>query len=247
LKRTTGLIAAGAAAFVITLVVCMPARVLGFWLPPDVAVGTLSGTVWNGSTDTVAIAGRPLGSIAWRIRPLHFLRGRLMFDGQLAAGGGSIGGRFALGIGPRVEAWNVELRWPLDALPLRAVPPGWSGVLQGTISEAAFSDGRIQKLQGILDARELRQPAPNAVAIGSYRLLFDERARQGEALVGQLQDLDGPMQVSGSLTLGAQRDYTLEGQVAPRPNAPQSITDTLRFLGTPDAQGRRPFSIAGTY
>jgi hypothetical protein len=39
----------------------------------------------------------------------------------------------------------------------------------------------------------------------------------------------------------------VEGLVAPRADASKAVTDTLRFLGTPDAQGRRPFSLAGTY
>ncbi len=242
----TKLVAAGTAAFLLTMIVCLPARVLGFWLPPQVAVGALSGSIWNGRTDALAINGQPLGALQWKVRPLHLLRGRLALDGELS-GAGSISGRFAVGFGSSIQAWNVDLRWPVDALPFRAVPPGWNGTVQGTLTEAAFTDGRIRKLQGILDARDLRQPAPNAVAIGSYRLNFDEHALQGENIVGRLQHLDGPMLVDGTLILGANRDYTIEGQVGTRPNAPKSITDTLRFLGTPDAQGRRPFSIAGTY
>jgi hypothetical protein len=53
--------------------------------------------------------------------------------------------------------------------------------------------------------------------------------------------------VNGTLSLGADRSYVIDGLVAPRPDATPAVTDTLRYLGAPDAQGRRPFSVAGTY
>ena len=70
---------------------------------------------------------------------------------------------------------------------------------------------------------------------------------QKDRLVGKVKDLEGPMQVDGTLSLGADRSYVIEGLVAARPDASKAVTDTLRFLGNPDAQGRRPFSLAGTY
>jgi hypothetical protein len=55
------------------------------------------------------------------------------------------------------------------------------------------------------------------------------------------------MQVAGTITIGADRSYVIDGLVATRPSAPPSMVNQLRYLGTPDVQGRRPFSLAGTY
>jgi hypothetical protein len=44
-----------------------------------------------------------------------------------------------------------------------------------------------------------------------------------------------------------QPGYVLEGLVAPRADAAPELVGNLQFLGSPDASGRRPFSIAGTF
>ena len=40
--------------------------------------------------------------------------------------------------------------------------------------------------------------------------------------------------------------YLIQGEAAPGPGAGPAIFDTLGFLGPPDRQGRRPFTIEGT-
>ena len=42
------------------------------------------------------------------------------------------------------------------------------------------------------------------------------------------------------------RSYIIEGQVKTRGDAPQNLAKALEYLGPPDAEGRRPFSVAGT-
>lgn len=241
------LIVAGVLAFLLTLIVCLPARVLGFFLPGQVTVGHLAGTVWHGHTDSFAIDGRPYGALEWKLHPLHLFRGRLALDGHLSSTTRDLRGLFALGLGHSLQAWNVELRWPVDSLPFKGVPPGWNGMVQATLREAALKDGKIQVLIGTLDARDLHKPPPENVAVGSYRLTFDEKSKQGNKLVGRLQDLDGPMEVSGTVTFDAGQPIMIAGLVKPRPGAAESILNTLNFLGPPDAQGRRPFSTEVAY
>jgi hypothetical protein len=103
------------------------------------------------------------------------------------------------------------------------------------------------RVVGTIEVHGLQAPPPGGAAIGSYSVAFDAASAQAGKLVGHLKDLEGPMQVAGTLTLAADRSYVIDGLVAPRAGASQAVTDTLRFLGAPDAQGRRPFSVAGTY
>jgi len=69
----------------------------------------------------------------------------------------------------------------------------------------------------------------------------------GTEPVGTLVDLGGPLAVQGTLRLTDQPGYVLEGQVAPRADAAPDLVSDLQFLGSPDAEGRRPFNIAGTF
>jgi hypothetical protein len=120
-------------------------------------------------------------------------------------------------------------------------------VLRAELARVSLPKGAVPRIEGTIELRNLKAPPPQGAAIGSYSLLFDATSKQKDRLVGKVKDLDGPMQVEGTLSLGADRSYVVEGLVAPRPDASKAVTDTLRFLGTPDAQGRRPFSLAGTY
>jgi hypothetical protein len=52
--------------------------------------------------------------------------------------------------------------------------------------------------------------------------------------------------VTGVLRLSPDGSYELAGSVAPKADADPELARVLQLLGTPDAQGRRAFSIAGT-
>jgi hypothetical protein len=136
---------------------------------------------------------------------------------------------------------------PIEALPPGIAPRGWAGAIRAELAELALPAGAVPRIAGTVELRDLRAPPPQGAAIGSYRLVFDDASKQEDRLVGRVQDIEGPMQVTGTLTLGADRSYVIDGMVAPREGATQAVTDTLRYLGAPDAQGRRPFSVAGTY
>jgi general secretion pathway protein N len=246
-SRPLLLIAVGAATFAVAFIAMLPARFVTPLFPDAVSVGALDGTVWRGSTDSLAVNGRYLGALRWRLRPLHLLRARLALDVDLRRADGQARGQLALGPGDRVEAHDVSARLPLPALAGGLAPAGWSGTVDATLSSLAIRPGRTPQIEGTIDVRNLVAPPPNGAAIGSYRLTFDDRSAQGDKLVGQINDLEGPMQVSGTLSVAADRTYVVEGQVAPRAGASETVTQTLRFLGTPDPQGRRPFSLAGNY
>jgi general secretion pathway protein N len=240
------LIAIGLAAFLLTLLVGLPARALAPLLPPRVTVGTLEGTVWRGRTDALAVDGQTIGALRWQLHPLHLFLGRVALDTELDRGDGQARAELRLGFSG-MEARDVEAHLPLSALPRNVVPAGWSGVLRAELARVSLPKGAVPRIEGTIELRNLKAPPPQGAAIGSYSLLFDATSKQKDRLVGKVKDLDGPMQVEGTLSLGADRSYVVEGLVAPRPDASKAVTDTLRFLGTPDAQGRRPFSLAGTY
>lgn len=245
--RKLPLILAGVAAFAITLLVALPARLITPLLPATVSVGMLDGSLWHGHTDSLAVNGRHLGAVRWRLLPLHLLRARLGVDFELTRADGQARGRLAIGLGDRVELQNLSATLPLDTLAGSVAPAAWSGTVDANLARLALRPGTVPEIEGTLEVRDLRAPPPDGATIGNYRVTFDASSPQDAQLVGKLQDLEGPMQVTGAVTLTADRSYVVEGMVAPRPGAPDAVTNTLRFLGAPDSQGRRPFSLAGTY
>jgi len=245
--RVLPLIAAGVVAFAATIIVLLPARCITPLLPPVVSVGSLDGTLWRGSTDSLAVNGRYLGALRWRLRPLHLLRGRLALDIDFNRADGRARGRVELGFGNRFETRDLTASLPLAAFAGSIAPAGWAGTVDAALPLLSLRPGRVPLIEGTVDVRSLVAPPPNGAPIGSYRLTFVASSTQDEQLVGQLQDLEGPMQVTGTLSLAADRSYVVDGLVAPRAGASDAVIQTLQFLGAPDAQGRRPFSVAGTY
>ena len=66
-------------------------------------------------------------------------------------------------------------------------------------------------------------------------------------LKAAITQTDGPLLLDGELTLGRDRSFKLEGRLAPRGTAPPDLANLLQALGPPDARGRRPFSMSGTF
>ena len=247
MRKALPLVAAGITAFALTLLATLPAGVVARFLPPAITLGMTDGTLWKGSADALAVRGQPLGGLQWTLRPLSLLIGRLAFDGKLIRSDGQASGRVTLGIGGRLGARDLELHLPLSGLPAGIAPRGWRGVVHARLQSFELAPKSAPRIVGAIELRGLQAPPPGGAAIGSYAVTFPEKPAPGGKLVGQIKDLEGPMQVSGTVTIGADRSYVIEGMVAPRAGASQAVTDTLRFLGAPDAQGRRPFSLAGTY
>lgn len=188
-----------------------------------------------------------MGAVRWQLRPLQLFVGRLALDVELDRRDGQANAGLSLGLGGRFEARDLEAHLPIEALPPGIAPQGWTGALRADLEQLSLPAGGLPRIAGTIELRNLKAPPPQGAAIGSYRLVFDAASKQKDRLVGRVQDIEGPMQVTGTLSLGADRSYVIDGLVAPRADATQAVTDTLRFLGAPDAQGRRPFSVAGTY
>jgi hypothetical protein len=63
--------------------------------------------------------------------------------------------------------------------------------------------------------------------------------------IGTLQDQGGPLQLKAQLHLQPSLVWELEGSVATRTGADPDLARQIQYLGAADAQGMRPFSLAG--
>ena len=84
------------------------------------------------------------------------------------------------------------------------------------------------------------------MSIGSYVITFPA-ADPSKEPVGQLRSVGGSLDVQGTLRLTRAPGVVVEGTVAARPDAPPELVKQLAYLGSPDAQGRRPFSFENTF
>lgn len=245
MKKTWPLLALGIVAFLAFAIVTLPARVvLGQFERFGVRAGGVQGTVWNGRAQVLQVADANLGAVDWKLRPLSLFTARVVADLRVKRSDGFAETRIALSpVSVRFDSLTASL--PLSALPSSAFR-GWQGTANLKFSTLALQDGWPSEAEGTLDVLDLTGPAQRPANLGSYRVVFPEAADGSDVLTGALSDLGGPLQVNGKVELKSDRSYLLDGLIATRPDAPRDIVNVLQFLGAPDAEGRRPFSLSGT-
>jgi general secretion pathway protein N len=116
------------------------------------------------------------------------------------------------------------------------------------LSNLQIEQGWPTAVAGTIEVLQLTGPARNPTNIGSYKATFPapKASAHAKTLVGALPDVGGPVQINGTLQLKPDRTYLIDGLIAARPDAPRDVSNALQFLGAPDAQGRRPFSLSGS-
>jgi general secretion pathway protein N len=240
------LIAAGVAAFLVCLVAMVPATQLTSRLPSGIALAGVGGTIWSGQARTLAVNGRPLGALRWSCRPWRLLVLEWSCTVGLKPPGGEVTGDLSGDFGQEIVGHALRGRVPISTFEGIATPRGWTGDLELDVAEIRLVGRRPAAASGTLFLRALRAPGAAGQVLGDFELVVGEGTVGSDSLNGRLRDLGGPLRVRGSIELDARGRYLLTGEAAPGPGAGPAIFDTLGFLGAPDSQGRRPFTIEGS-
>jgi len=229
-----------AVGFCLGVLLRLPCAWMRPLLPQGLRCAQLQGTLWQGYCGRATWQGAPLGNVQFGLHPLALLRLRLAADIDLTGPGGEVRGGLVLGPGHTLRASNVHAVLPLSKALVSALPGGVHGQLQADLERLELRSGRVGALVGRIDVLHLET---DGEPLGDYRLSF---APTAGTPTGELHDLGGPLDVQAMLRLSPS-GYVLEGRVAARPQAAPDLARQISFLGSPDAAGRRPFSIAGTF
>jgi general secretion pathway protein N len=232
-----------AIAFLVTLLMRLPARTLLPLLPADVSCAAPTGTVWSGTCGQLHVGELAVSGLSWALHPAALLRLHLVAD--LASPDPQARGHAQVDLARdgklAITALAASVALPGDAA---VVPAGVSGSMQLAIDSARIEDQHLIALHGTIDLLQIHIDNPQA-DLGSFELQFTPPA-QPTVMVAQLRDLNGPLSVTGVLQLSPTGNYQLDGSVTPRPGASAELTQKLQVLGPADAQGRHPFSLAGS-
>lgn len=244
MRRRRGWIAAGAAAFMLVLLTRFPARWAGWALPRPLRCRALDGTLWNGACLGLSAARSPLGDVRWEWHPFEVLLGRLSLTVSLARAQGRARAQLEIHPSGAITARGLSATFPLERAVFPQLPPRLHGRVVARLSVVVWKADRVTAIRGRIEAVGLALAAGEP--LGAYRVVFAGRRTDGQP-EGRLSDLGGPFSVQGAVRLTPGPGYVINGLVAARPSAPAGLAAQLRYLGTPDAQGRRSFSVAGTF
>ena len=203
----------------------------------------LAGSVWEGQCAGLAFQGAPVGDVRWSLAAARLFSGRIAADVILRKGPLDVRGYVELTPTGSGTARDLRAVLPLDPAVLPQTPPGLRGLVRADLATLEWSGRAITGIAGRIEALDLAQ---RAMALGNYVIVFPA-ASAGSEPVGTLDDLRGPLDVSGTVQLTREPGWEIQGLVAARPEASPELARQLQYLGRPDAAGRRPFSIAGTW
>jgi hypothetical protein len=193
---------------------------------------------------------QPIGDLSWDVHASRLLSGKLNADIVITRPTGTAQGNVEVGLDKNISARDVKADLPLDRELAAQLPPnlqGLRGKIHAELAHVRVEGQALKAIQGVVEARDLADgEGSNAQRWGSYSLTFPPST--GGDPIGQLRDLGGgPLAVEGTLRLTPEPGVDLEGLVTARPTASPELAQDIQFLGSPDAQGRRPFSLAATF
>ncbi|HEY2590124.1 MAG TPA: type II secretion system protein N [Steroidobacteraceae bacterium] len=244
MRRGVKIAVVAVAAFGAVLIAQFPAR-WAAWLFTGRATTCLriSGTLWNGACAGLAESGSPIGDLTWQLHPLRLLMGSLSADVTLSRGSGTAGARIDAAPNGTITARDLHGAFPLDRVLFPELPPATQGSAEADIPFLRLKGSRLIAIRGRIDVHGL---STRGEPIGDFRLIFPASSSSAEP-IGRLTDLGGPLSVDGTIRLTPEPGYVVDALIAARPGAPPDLVNAMRYLGSPDASGRRPFSLSGTF
>jgi hypothetical protein len=248
MKRAVWISLLAILAFALILILRFPASWAARWLPPGVSCNQISGTVWTGACSGLVAQGVQIDNASWRLQRMPLLSGRLAAHVEVMRGTNYLRGDINAKSGRNIPARNLTLDLPLDRAIIPQLPANLSGRANGNLALLQIENGALKAVQGEIEGHDLVSvDRGQRLAVGSYRVTFPV-ADPSKDPVGQLRSLSGPLDVAGTLTLmRSPPGFHAEGTVAAHPDAPPQLVQSLAELGTPDAQGRRPFGFENTF
>ncbi|HVY23829.1 MAG TPA: type II secretion system protein N [Steroidobacteraceae bacterium] len=243
----TKLIITGICAYLLFLIATIPATMLFRFIRHQVQAGAVSGTLWHGKAGTLQAGVLNLGDAEWNLHVLPLFTGHVVADVKLTQPKGFAQSRVSVSFGGRIKLTRMSAALPFASIMgSGGLPGGWMGTAQIRMDELVLKNNWPVAAQGTVDAIDVTGPASGPTDIGNYRITFAS-GNGSSPLTGEIQDMDGAaISVRGKLVLNANRSYQLDTRVAARDNTPDAIADGMKYLGDPDAEGRRPFTVTGT-
>lgn len=230
----------GLLAYVAFLLASLPAPIA--WhvaqryvqLPPQVAVGGLAGTIWQGRAVGVGTQQLRAEQLAWQVHPAALLGGRLVVDLQ-----GSVADGFAEAKAELTpEGVTVkEVNGRLAAAPWGALAQRFAGqsvALEGSfgfaIERLEFSyAGELSRLEGRLAWHDAALTVDQYARLGG---ITSTLSAEDGGIAGELGDTGGPLSLSGEWYLDiVSGAYELDAVVDTREGAAKILTRSLEMVG----------------
>lgn len=227
--------------FLVLLVASAPARLLTRVVPPNLALlQGVSGTVWQGSASSVQLrlpqGYFQLGSTSWSLRPLSLLllSPRVSLNSQW--GSQVVSADVVLRGRRDLEIIDLDLQFVADTL-RHFAPVAVDGMFSLQVTGMELRDGLPHSAQGRLVWQSAAWQSPKGpVPLGSYALDFQQAP--GEALLGEVITINGPLQANGQAELDG-RAYSVDVLMGSDEMMESQLEQMLSLISAPEGDDYR--------
>ncbi len=204
----------------------------------------ISGSLWHGQASSTQVFDQELGALDWQLDAAALLE--LELRAQLSLSGGDV---TAAGIATRNPDGTIAVRDASFAFPARLAAPALDipaltllGQIDGKLSQARLHNAWLEAASG--SARW-----HNAAVAGSVQAQFGDleatfSSAPDGAIVGEVHDLGGPLQLKGTFKVSA-GSFDADTQLAARDGNPQ-VVEALHYIGQLQADGSSHLLVHGT-
>jgi general secretion pathway protein N len=236
-------------AFFAILIARLPASWFAGFLPEGLSCSQITGTVWNGACAGLATPAGALGDLGWQIQASRLWSGTVGSHVAMQGPATSLEAEVTVSPDGTVDARNVNAHLSLERAALPQLPKELRGQAHAELARVVVTKGAITSLEGRIEVRNLSRARGRIRGLGDFRLSFPSTRAQGSGSepVGDLDSIGGPWSLEGTLRLTPEPGFVVDGHVAAAPGSSAETLQELEFLGPADANGRRPFSLAGTF
>lgn len=235
--RIFGLFLLGLLAFAATAIWKFPAEgVLPHINTDPVKLSGVSGTIWNGSAQSVVAPepALPITNVQWKAKPSALLSGSAGADINFELLGGKGEGLVKRNLGGNVFITDGNYRVPASRLeqflPLPVAEFG--GIVQAHIDELELENNLLKRTQGRVTWSKAE--VINTVLLGE--VLFDI-VPQGEQHIGKLSNSDGQLDLRGEVLLDQAGNYKADIEIKPTADTPPQVNGLLGIIGRPASDG----------
>ena len=241
------LIVLGIAVFLAGLIIRFPANAAVAWFLPEVPgfeIGTANGTVWQGQLLGVQYRKLEIKRIDWNISAIALVTGSIKAELDARLANGELHATVAHGLGGRTTITGLKGDTSLAiASHIGLMPRDFaSGEILLNFQTIELEDGKPVAVEGRGALTGLRNNLMPNVDLGDYEAVL---SNSDQGIVGNFRDLQAPVEISGNATLQPDGKYTVTARLRPRPEAPESLKEALKFLGPEDTEGRRQVDLEG--
>lgn len=225
----------GLLAFLLSAVWLLP---LSFAKPyikqyvPQLSLGNVKGTVWQGSSDQLTFNNIDYGKANWQVKPFESLTSlSLKTEFQLTGNEIKANGLAAITPAQTIKLTNTEFDVDASFASRFQKNAKLTGSFVGSVKQAELKNKTIPLIDGIIDWKEGAVTSPIKLDRGDYRALLIPTT---QGLDIKLSSNDAPIELNGDIKLN--KDWKYETNINAK-GVNQGISAMLRFAGKPQNDG----------